>query len=151
MEDEPLYVYGRDHILMDDGKWSRLLKGPKAPKRAVQFTDSLLAWRKAREFSRGYDAHVVVIHGDRIIRIAEPDWEDLANALTSVTAERDAAQKLACDHYSKYRRVITLLKNTKMQHGTCKPRSRQACTACNAQDELDEIIAADKGSVVRLA
>ena len=38
-----------------------------------------------------------------------------------------------------------LLRDTKMQHGTCQPRSRKACTACNAQEELDRLISEWKG------
>jgi hypothetical protein len=38
-----------------------------------------------------------------------------------------------------------------MEHGTCEPRSRKACTACNAKDELAKLLAGYRGAVVRLA
>lgn len=51
-------------------------------------------------------------------------------------AERDA---------EKYHVAMTAWKRTKMEHGLCQPRSRKACSHCNAVDELDAMLAAYKG------
>lgn len=50
------------------------------------------------------------------------------------------------NYEQEYNRLMLLLRNTKMEHGLCQPRERKACTACNAQDELDTIIAGYKGA-----
>lgn len=47
--------------------------------------------------------------------------------------------------------LLDLLRATKMKHGICQPRERKACTACNAQEELDAILAKWKGPVLRLS
>lgn len=47
--------------------------------------------------------------------------------------------------------ILGMLRDTKMKHGTCQPRSRKACTACNAQEELDKIVAAWKGFTMELS
>lgn len=49
---------------------------------------------------------------------------------------------------SSYHRVMHLLRATKMPHGLCHPRERKACTACNAQDKLDQLIAEYKGEPI---
>lgn len=36
-----------------------------------------------------------------------------------------------------YYKVMDLLQRTKMDHGLCKPRSRRACSHCNAVDDLE--------------
>lgn len=41
--------------------------------------------------------------------------------------------------------VMGLLRDMQMQHGLCQPRSRLACTHCNAKDELDKLLADYKG------
>lgn len=45
----------------------------------------------------------------------------------------------------KYHEVMVLLRNLAMPHGKCKPREDKACTACNAQDALDLMLAQYKG------
>lgn len=52
------------------------------------------------------------------------------------------------DWQAKYEHVLGLLRDTKMRHGTCQPRSRKACTACNAQEELDKIVKDWKGFTI---
>jgi len=59
--------------------------------------------------------------------------------------QRAIADTLVMDEKAKYEHVMGLLRDTKMQHGTCQPRSRKACTACNAQEELDRLISEWKG------
>lgn len=49
------------------------------------------------------------------------------------------------DCTNAYHRVMGLLRDMQMEHGLCKPRSRMACTACNAKDELDRLLAEYKG------
>lgn len=44
------------------------------------------------------------------------------------------------DERAKREHLLGLIRNTKLQHGTCQPRSRKACTACNSQEELDQIL-----------
>lgn len=48
-----------------------------------------------------------------------------------------------------YHQVMSLLRSSKMQHGLCKPRERRACTACNAQEKLDKLVAEYKGAPIR--
>jgi hypothetical protein len=49
-----------------------------------------------------------------------------------------------------YHRVMSLLKATRMEHGLCEPRSRRACTHCNAKDDLDKLLAEYKGARIRV-
>ena len=51
---------------------------------------------------------------------------------------------------AKYHRVMQLLVNARMQHGLCQPRERKACTACNAQDDLEKMVDEYKGAPVAL-
>jgi hypothetical protein len=55
------------------------------------------------------------------------------------------------DEQAQKERILGLLRDTKMQHGTCQPRSRKACTACNAQEELDKITKDWKGPTMVLS
>lgn len=50
-----------------------------------------------------------------------------------------------------YHRVMSLLLATKMEHGLCKPRSRRACTHCNAREELERLLTAYGGPPIRAA
>lgn len=61
-----------------------------------------------------------------------------------LTEERD-------DWQTKYEHVLGLLRDTKMKHGTCQPRSRKACTACDAQEILDQIVKDWKGFTMVLS
>lgn len=45
-------------------------------------------------------------------------------------------------------RVMNLLRSMQMEHGTCQPRERRACTHCNASDDLKKIVAEYKGRPV---
>jgi hypothetical protein len=47
--------------------------------------------------------------------------------------------------------ILGLLRDTKMEHGICQPRSRKACTACNAQELLDTIVKGWKGFTMELS
>lgn len=47
-----------------------------------------------------------------------------------------------------FHRVMGLLRNTQMEHGTCQPRDRRACTHCNAADDLKKIVAEYKGQPI---
>lgn len=51
----------------------------------------------------------------------------------------------------KKEHILGLLRDTKMKHGTCQPRSRKACTACNAQEDLDKIVEEWKGFTMELS
>lgn len=48
-----------------------------------------------------------------------------------------------------FHQIMRLLKDAKLPHGRCQPRSDKACTHCNAQDELDTRLTAYKGRPVR--
>jgi len=50
----------------------------------------------------------------------------------------------------QYHKVMALLRSTKMEHGLCQPRSRRACTHCNAVDELNELISGYHGAPIEL-
>lgn len=47
--------------------------------------------------------------------------------------------------------ILGLLRDVKLKHGTCLPRSRKACTNCSAQDRLDKIVGDWKGPRVELS
>lgn len=51
----------------------------------------------------------------------------------------------------KFDRVISLLKNIRLPHGTCNPRSRKACTNCNSREELDAIVDSWSGARLHLS
>lgn len=44
-----------------------------------------------------------------------------------------------------YHRAMQCLSDMKMEHGLCQPRSRKACTNCNAADILEAMQSAYKG------
>lgn len=50
----------------------------------------------------------------------------------------------------RYHKAMHCLLNMQMQHGLCEPRSRKACTHCNAKDRLDAMIAEYRGPMVVL-
>lgn len=64
--------------------------------------------------------------------------------INDVAKERDEEQ-------AQKEHILGLLRDTKMEHGTCEPRSRKACTACNAQEELDKIVKDWKGFTMVLS
>lgn len=64
---------------------------------------------------------------------------------------RHDLEKERDDWQAKYEHVLGLLRDTKIQHGTCQPRSRKACTACNAQELLDKIMKDWKGFTMVLS
>lgn len=45
--------------------------------------------------------------------------------------------------------ILELLRMTRMQHGSCQPREHKACTACNAQEQIDAILSKWKGRKIR--
>jgi len=55
------------------------------------------------------------------------------------------------DERAQKEHILGLLRDTKMEHGTCQPRSRKACTACNAQEQLDKIVKDWKGFTIVLS
>lgn len=59
-------------------------------------------------------------------------------------ADRQAADA------SEYHRVMRLLLDMRMPHGTCEPRARRACTACNAAEALEKMLAGYKGAPIVL-
>lgn len=51
----------------------------------------------------------------------------------------------------QFHKVMECMRKMKMQHGTCEPRERRACSHCNGADDLQKIIASYKGARVVLA
>lgn len=72
------------------------------------------------------------------------DAEALEHGLVQVEEEREEERR-------KREHILGLLRNMKMEHGICKPRSRKACTACNSKDELDKIVAGWNGFTMELS
>jgi hypothetical protein len=54
------------------------------------------------------------------------------------------------DDQREYHEIMRLLRDSRMEHGTCEPRSRKACTACNARDELNARVKAYRGAPVSI-
>ena len=50
-----------------------------------------------------------------------------------------------------YHRIMQLLRDSRKEHGTCQPRERRACTACNAAEEIDALLEEYRGAPVTLA
>ena len=44
-----------------------------------------------------------------------------------------------------FHKVMELLRNTRLGHGTCVPRSRRACSHCNAIDDIASMLGNYKG------
>lgn len=61
------------------------------------------------------------------------------------------SKKETAEERAKYEGIMELLRDSRMKHGTCKPRSRKACTACNAQEILDKRIAQWRGPTIALS
>lgn len=59
--------------------------------------------------------------------------------------EQLSGLKNAAKDAVQYHRVMALLQNTSMEHGTCQPRERRACTHCNAVDDLKKMTDEYKG------
>ena len=74
--------------------------------------------------------------------------DELKADLESAWGRLDKAEKDARKYRGDYDHVLGLIRSTKMYHGTCKPRERKACTACNAQEELDKILSGWKGGAI---
>lgn len=70
--------------------------------------------------------------------------DTLAMNYDELKRERDSIEQ-------KYNAVMNALKRSKMQHGTCEPVERHACTACAAQRTLNKALAEWKGPRVILA
>lgn len=45
------------------------------------------------------------------------------------------------EYAEKYHKVMSLIREANMEHGLCKPRERRSCTACNAKDDLEKMVA----------
>ena len=52
---------------------------------------------------------------------------------------------------SDFDKVMGCLRRMQLPHGLCKPRERKACTVCNAKDELDRMVEAYSGRIVKLS
>ncbi len=89
-------------------------------------------------------------------RVAELE-SDLADAdgvyhTLGLTVKRaEQAESALTEAEAKYHDIMTTLRQTQMKHGTCKPRERRACTACNAAERLDYLLSKYKGPPVALA
>lgn len=77
-------------------------------------------------------------HGYR--RIPGLPWPRAMAA--GAVVERQAADA------SEYHRVMRLLLDMRRPHGTCEPRERRACTACNAAEALEKLLARYKGAPI---
>jgi len=66
-------------------------------------------------------------------------------------ADADASLQVAERDAAAFHRVMQLLRDMLKPHGTCKPRERKACTACNAMDELARILSDYKGAPLKLS
>jgi hypothetical protein len=85
----------------------------------------------------------------------QPYDADSVGAITEgfknmVNNRKAADERLKADSEA-YHRVMQRLRDTKRPHGLCQPRERRACTHCNAQDELDEMVKDYKGRPIRFA
>lgn len=58
---------------------------------------------------------------------------------------RTHVQSCGIDYEAKFHQVMGLLRDLQMEHGTCQPRERRACTHCNAQDDLNALVGQYKG------
>lgn len=55
------------------------------------------------------------------------------------------------DIEQSYYRVMDLLRRARMEHGLCQPRSRRACSHCNAVDDIKVLVDEYKGAPIRIA
>jgi hypothetical protein len=53
--------------------------------------------------------------------------------------------------WDAYHRLMSLLRDAQLPHGKCQPRSRRACTHCNAREEIDEMVKGYKGRFIQHA
>lgn len=65
------------------------------------------------------------------------------------TEKKDDARKRA--DAVNFHIVMQCLQDLRLEHGLCQPRERLACTHCNAQDKLDEMLAQYKGPLIVLS
>ena len=79
------------------------------------------------------------------LRSCGTDEEELCTAIRGAVLWANEWGVGVADERSKREHLLSLLQMTKMKHGVCRPRRRKACTACNAQKELDAIVAAWPG------
>lgn len=45
----------------------------------------------------------------------------------------------------KYHRVMSYLADLKLPHGKCHPREDNACTHCNAQEKIEQMLVEYRG------
>lgn len=84
---------------------------------------------------------------------SDEGWDNaiLIKETFNVATETGLTPRQLAERSCKLDRILSLLKNLQLPHGTCQPRSRQACTKCNAQDELDAMVSEFKGTTLRLS
>ncbi len=63
----------------------------------------------------------------------------------------EAAEAEARETRARRDEVLGLLRNMKLEHGTCQPRERKACTNCNSKERLDKIVDDWKGHRLELS
>jgi hypothetical protein len=67
--------------------------------------------------------------------------DELARELAECRARLEEAERNAVLYFD----AMDAWKRTKMKHGLCEPRSRKACSHCNAVDALDAMLSKYKG------
>lgn len=77
-------------------------------------------------------------NGDRQVTEGKPE------AIESREYRRVAGDRTP-DYEELYHQAMDALRGTKMQHGSCKPVERNACTHCMCQRRLDKMLAEYKG------
>ena len=78
----------------------------------------------------------------------ERDREQFRRRVATLEKRIVEVAKDARDQRAGRDHILGLLRSTKMKHGTCQPRERKACTACNAQEKLDKIVSEWKGGAI---
>jgi hypothetical protein len=81
---------------------------------------------------------------------ADPDAAPPArDAVLPTGWELTAAQLSALkEDAASYHKLMGLFAATRMEHGTCQPRARRACTHCNAVDDIAAMVKAYAGPMV---
>lgn len=79
-----------------------------------------------------------------------PYWTKKVHEQMQNYARAAIAQAQSCvpAESELFHEVMGCLRDMQMPHGLCKPRSRMACTNCNASDRLQAVISAYRGPQV---
>jgi hypothetical protein len=118
----------------------------------VEFTDFLFNRRTPNgDSDREKQAEALIEIAAVVERCCPQRVERLEQEHAAILARLATAEAENGRLKAEREHLLSLVRSSLRLHGLCQPRERKACTACNAADELREIVKAWGGLRVHLA